>query len=64
TASWNGDALPPPTERLGARAGSSRKSGSRLADTAAPPCRSGNLFVATNLKLDSSSPYSLSDIWL
>ncbi|XLU34335.1 hypothetical protein S245_070401, partial [Arachis hypogaea] len=64
TASRNGDALSLPTERLGVPAGSSRRSGSRLVDTATPPCQSGNLFVATNLKLDSSSPYSLSDIWL
>ncbi|RYQ83952.1 hypothetical protein Ahy_B10g102838 [Arachis hypogaea] len=64
TARRSGDAPPAPTEQLGAPVGSSRRSRSRLVDTAAPLCRSGNLFVETNLKLDSSSPFSLSDIWL
>ncbi|XLR03993.1 hypothetical protein S83_070191, partial [Arachis hypogaea] len=54
TASRSGDAPPPPAERLGAPARFGRRSGSRLVDAAAPPCRSGNLFVATTLKLDSS----------
>ncbi|XLU74053.1 hypothetical protein S245_033106, partial [Arachis hypogaea] len=64
TASRSGDAPPPPAERWGAHAVSGRRSRSRLVDAAVPPCRSGNLFVTTNLKFDSSSPYSLSDIWL
>ncbi|XLR03992.1 hypothetical protein S83_070190, partial [Arachis hypogaea] len=58
TASRSGDAPPPPAEWLGAPARFGRRSGSRMVDAAAPLCRSGNLFVATNLKLDSSSPYS------
>ncbi|XLU74052.1 hypothetical protein S245_033105, partial [Arachis hypogaea] len=54
TTSRSDDAPPPPVKRLEALAGSGWRSGSRLVDAAAPPYRSGNLFVATNLKLDSS----------
>ncbi|XLS74450.1 hypothetical protein HN51_031315 [Arachis hypogaea] len=55
TTSRSNDAPPPPVKRLEALAGSGWRSGSRLVDAAVPPYRSGNLFVATNLKLDSSS---------
>ncbi|XLT13128.1 hypothetical protein HN51_058818, partial [Arachis hypogaea] len=62
TVNLSGDASPPPAERLGAPVGYGQRSGSRLVDAAVPPYRSENLFVATNLKLDSYSPYSLSDV--
>ncbi|XLR47223.1 hypothetical protein S83_031883 [Arachis hypogaea] len=64
TTSRSDDAPPPLVKRLEALAGSRWRSGSRLVDAAAPSYRSGNLFVVTNLKLDSSSPYSLLDVWL
>ncbi|XLS74443.1 hypothetical protein HN51_031308 [Arachis hypogaea] len=55
TTSRSDDAPPPLVKRLEALAGSRWRSGSRLVDAAAPSYRSGNLFVVTNLKLDSSS---------